>query len=73
MGKEDGQGKSVPVVEDMEERRVRTGSMEDEQKSDRQLQIRNLAAQIMGLAHDGILINMRFLDVALSKLNVACR
>lgn len=27
----------------------------------------------MGLAHDGILINMRFLDVALSRLNVECR
>lgn len=42
-------------------------------KMDRQLQIRNLAAQIMGLAHDGILINMRFLDVALSKMRVECR
>ena len=41
--------------------------------SDRQLQIRNIAAEIMRLAHDGILINMRFLDVALSRLKTECR
>ena len=43
------------------------------QTKDRQLQIRELAAQTMRLAHDGILINMRFLDVALSKLQTECR
>ena len=41
--------------------------------TDRQLQIRNIASEIMRLAHDGILINMRFLDVALSKLKIECR
>ena len=47
--------------------------MSDEQRADRQLQMRKIADEIMGLAHDGILINMRFLDVALSRLNVECR
>lgn len=47
--------------------------MEVKHDSDRQLQIRNIAAEIMRIAHDGILINMRFLDVALSKLEIACR
>ena len=47
--------------------------MEVGHATDRQLQIRNLAAEIMGLAHDGILINMRFLDVALSRLKIECR
>ncbi len=47
--------------------------MSEEQRADRQLQIRKIADEIMGLAHDGILINMRFLDVALSRLNVECR
>lgn len=42
-------------------------------KTDRQTRIRDLAAQIMGLAHDELLINMRFLDVALSKLKTVCR
>ena len=47
---------------------------EDRNKDkDTQLQIRNIAAEIMRLAHDGILINMRFLDVALSKLKPECR
>lgn len=41
--------------------------------SDRQQQIESLAAEILRLAHDGILINMRFLDVALSKLKLECR
>ncbi len=36
-------------------------------------QIREIAGQIMGLAHDGLLMNLRFLDVALSKLSVICR
>ncbi len=40
---------------------------------DRQSRIRELAAQVMGLAHDNILINMRFLDVALSQLRTECR
>ncbi len=39
-------------------------------REDRQFQIRSLAAEIMRLAHDGILVNMRFLDVALSRLKV---
>ncbi len=39
----------------------------------RRSQIRELAAQVMGLARDGILINMRFLDVALSRLKTECR
>lgn len=47
--------------------------MSDGRETDRQLQIRNIAGEIMHLAHDGILINMRFLDVALSKLKVECR
>ena len=42
-------------------------------RDDRQLQIRNIAGEGMRLAHDGILINMRFLDVALSRLKVVCR
>lgn len=42
-------------------------------QTDRQLQIRKLAEEIMRLAHDGILVNMRFLDVALSKCKVECR
>lgn len=40
---------------------------------DRQLQIRSIAAEIMGLARDGLLVNMRFLDVALARLAVECR
>lgn len=47
--------------------------MEADRDKDRQLQIRDIAAEIMRLAHDGILINMRFLDVALSGLKVECR
>lgn len=47
--------------------------MTEERQGDRQLQIRDLAGEVMGLAHDGILINMRFLDVALSKLKTVCR
>ncbi|MDE6995440.1 MAG: hypothetical protein K2P41_13635 [Lachnospiraceae bacterium] len=42
-------------------------------QQDRQLQIRKIAGEVMGLAHDGILINMRFLDVALSRLKIVCR
>ncbi len=30
--------------------------MSDEQRADRQLQMRKIADEIMGLAHDGILI-----------------
>ncbi len=47
--------------------------MSEDGNKDRQLQIRNIAAEIMRLAHDSILVNMRFLDVALSKLKVVCR
>jgi predicted metal-dependent peptidase len=45
----------------------------NEQTYDKQLQIKELAGQIMQLAHDGLLINMRFLDMALSGLKVQCR
>ena len=41
--------------------------------SDRQQKIESLAEEILRLAHDGLLINMRFLDVALSKLRLECR
>ena len=44
-----------------------------EEKVNRKLQIRQIASEIFRLAHDGLLINMRFLDVALSKLKVECR
>lgn len=47
--------------------------MAEAQQNDRQLQIRKIAGEVMGLAHDGILINMRFLDVALSRMKVVCR
>lgn len=71
----------IPVVRERGSRRIRpvvlpAGIVKDDMttdKTDRQAQIRDLAAQIMGLAHDGILINMRFLDVALSKLKTECR
>ena len=42
-------------------------------RDDRQLQIRNIAGEVMRLAPDGILINMRFLDVAVSRRKVVCR
>ncbi len=41
--------------------------------TERQSQIQELAGEIMRLAHDGLLINMRFLDVALSKLKTVSR
>ena len=41
--------------------------------ADRQEKIRMLAAQILQLAHDGLLINLRFLDTALARLAVECR
>ncbi|MDE6882441.1 MAG: hypothetical protein K2P48_04915 [Lachnospiraceae bacterium] len=47
--------------------------MAEMQQQERQLQIRKIAGEVMGLAHDGILINMRFLDVALSRLKIVCR
>ena len=47
--------------------------MPDDRQEDRQFQIRSLAGEVMRLAHDGILINIRFLDVALSKLKTVCR
>lgn len=47
--------------------------MPDDRQEDRQFQIRSLAGEVIRLAHDGILINMRFLDVALSKLKTVCR
>ena len=47
--------------------------METKNISDRQQKIESLAEEILRLAHDGLLINMRFLDVALSKLKLTCR
>lgn len=47
--------------------------MDQISQTERQLQIRKIADEIMRLAHDGILVNMRFLDVALSKFAVECR
>ncbi|MCX4338789.1 MAG: VWA-like domain-containing protein [Lachnospiraceae bacterium] len=47
--------------------------MESDKSADTKQQIRGIAGQIMGLAHDGLLMNLRFLDVALSKLSVVCR
>lgn len=44
-----------------------------QETADRQLKIRTLAAEILRLSHDGLLINMRFLNVALAKLKVECR
>lgn len=44
-----------------------------QETSDRQLKIESLAEEILRLAHDGLLINMRFLDVALSKLKLESR
>lgn len=40
---------------------------------DKKIKIKNIAAEIFRLAHDGLLINMRFLDVALSRLEIECR
>lgn len=47
--------------------------MGQDNRADTEQQIRGIAGQIMGLAHDGLLMNLRFLDVALSKLSVVCR
>lgn len=41
--------------------------------SDRQKKIQGIADQILRLSHDSLLVNMRFLDVALAKLSVTCR
>ncbi len=45
----------------------------NKESADKQVQIKKIAAEIFRLAHDGLLINMRFLNVALSKLKVECR
>ncbi|MCM1135373.1 MAG: VWA-like domain-containing protein [Clostridium sp.] len=42
--------------------------MKDKMKSDKDEKIARLAAKVMGYARDSILVNMRFLDVALSGL-----
>lgn len=47
--------------------------METQENADREQRILQVADKILRLAHDGLLINMRFLDVALSKLPVVCR
>ncbi|MCM1268066.1 MAG: VWA-like domain-containing protein [Bacteroidales bacterium] len=46
---------------------------EQTDSADTKQQIRQIAGQIMALAHDGLLMNLRFLDVALAKLSVVCR
>ena len=47
--------------------------MDIQNNADREQKIMQVAGQILQLAHDGLLIHMRFLDVALSKLPVTCR
>ena len=42
------------------------------QDADRQQKIRTLAAEILRLSHDGLLINLRFLDTALARLKGEC-
>ncbi|MDE6674163.1 MAG: hypothetical protein K2K19_05025, partial [Acetatifactor sp.] len=39
-----------------------------EERDGRQAEIRELAAQVLALARDNILVSMRFLDVALMEL-----
>lgn len=47
--------------------------METRENAEREQRICQVADKILQLAHDGLLINMRFLDVALSKLPVSCK
>ena len=47
--------------------------MTAQENADREQKIRQVADKILQLAYDGLLINMRFLDVALSRLPVTCR
>lgn len=47
--------------------------METQNNGEREEKIRRVAGKILHLAHDGLLIHMRFLDVALSRLPVTCR
>ena len=47
--------------------------MAGQDSMDREQKIRQVADQILQLSHDSLLIHMRFLDVALSKLPVTCR
>ena len=58
---------------DMIWRKERKDGMETSQNADRQQKILDLANKILRLSHDGLLVNMRFLDVALSRLPVECR
>ena len=44
--------------------------MTAQENADREQKIRQVADKILQLAYDGLLINMRFLDVALSRLPV---
>ena len=44
-----------------------------QETADRQQKIRTLAAEILRLSHDGLLINLRFLDTALARLTLECR
>ncbi len=43
------------------------------EKMDRQQKMQGVADKILRLSHDSLLIHMRFLDVALSRLPVSCR
>ena len=42
-------------------------------ETEKREQILKIAGEMIRLAHDGLLINMRFLDVALSRMKVGCR
>lgn len=47
--------------------------MGNQEMVQKQQKIRSVADKILRLSHDSLLIHMRFLDVALSKLPVSCR
>lgn len=47
--------------------------MGNQDVSDRQQKIQKAADKILRFAHDSLLVHMRFLDVALSKLPVSCK
>ena len=45
----------------------------EEEQTRRQERIKGLASQVMQLARDSIVVNMRFLDAALSRLEAEAR
>lgn len=47
--------------------------MEAQGHTDRQRKVQSIAERILRFSHDSLLVNMRFLDVALSRLPVSCR